>query len=214
MKKRFWKILAFSIGVILLVGCHKLEATTKVNPDGSGELRMGVGFSAEERTNLEKQNANSQDFCNTSQNNPNITVTQEQRDDETWCISTTRFKDLQELRALYGEKEGIKVNRLEIKNDRFYYDIDVDTLSEDSSFSMLTDIQWSLELPGAPIDHNADSVDGTTLTWSLAPKSGIINLHAESEVPKSEFPSCSSAFLGLAIVFIYWQRRGREYTSN
>jgi hypothetical protein len=133
---------------------------------------------------------------------------------ETWCISVVKFKDLEELRGLYGEKEGIKVNRLEISDGKFYYDIDVDTLSDDSSFSVLTDIKWSLELPGTPIGHNADQVEGDTLTWSPTPKSGVINLHAESEVPRGGFPSCGAAFLGIGAALLYWNRRGRKFSHQ
>jgi len=212
MKNRSIKILAITFSLFLLVGCHKLEATTKIEPDGSGELRMGIGFSAEERTNMEKQGANPQDFCNTSQKNPDITVTQEQRGDETWCFSATQFKGLEELRGLYGEREGIKINRLEISDGRLYYDIDLDTLSDDSSFSTLTDLTWSLELPGAPVDHNADQVEGNTLTWISTSQNGVINLRAESEVPRNGFPPCGSAFLGLVAGIIYWQRHGRKFS--
>jgi len=66
MKNHLLKIVTLIIGALLLAGCHKLEAMTRVEPNGSGELQMGVGFSAEERANLEKQNNNAQDFCNTS----------------------------------------------------------------------------------------------------------------------------------------------------
>src|SRR6185436_15271398 len=130
MKSRSIKMLALVISVVLLAGCHKLEATTRVEPNGSGELQMGVGFSAEERANIEKQNNNAQDFCNTSQVASNITVTEEQRGDETWCITTRQFKDLDELRSLFKQRKGIRVNRLEIADGKFYFDVDIDTLSK------------------------------------------------------------------------------------
>lgn len=197
MKSRSIRMLVLIFGVLLLSACHKLEATTKIEPDGSGELHMGVGFSAEERANMEKQNSNPQDFCNTSQAPPKVIVIEEQRGDETWCITIAPFKNLDELRNLYQQRTGITTNRLEITDGKFYYDIDVDTLSKDSSFSTLTDITWSVVLPGAPTDHNADQMDGNTLTWTPAPKSGIIRLYAESEVPRSgfNFPACGGAFI-------------------
>ncbi|MCI0551112.1 MAG: hypothetical protein L0287_09165, partial [Anaerolineae bacterium] len=171
-------------GILFLAGCHKLEAVTAITPHGSGVLGMGIGFSPEERANLEKQNNNSQDFCNTAQPPPNATVIEQQRGEETWCITTTEFETLEELRNLYGQREGIKINRLEISDGKFYYDVDIDTLSESSSFSIPTEITWSVVLPGAPISHNADQVNGNTLTWAPTPKSGLINLHAESEAPR------------------------------
>ena len=211
MNSRLIRILIIVSVALLLAGCHKLEATTQVNPNGSGELQVEIGFSAEERANMEKQNANSQDFCNKAQAAPNVKVTEEQRGEETWCITTTQFKNLDELRKLYGQRTGSSINRLEFSNGNFYYDMDIDTLSESSSFSNLTDIRWSVELPGAPISHNADQTDGNTLTWLPTPKSGIVHLQAESEVPRRfNFPFCSSAFIGLCVGLMYWRPRGRN----
>ena len=205
MKNHSLKLVVFLIGVLVLAGCHKLEATTKIEPNGSGELRMGIGFSAEERANMEKQNSNPQDFCNASQTPPNITVAEEQRGEETWCITTTQFKNLEELRSLYEQRQGITINRLEISDRRFYYDVDIDTLSEDSSFSSLTNIIWSVVLPGASIENNADQIDEGILTWTPTPKSGIIHMRAESQVPRSgfNFPPCGAAIIGVGMVFIH-----------
>src|SRR4030095_2430311 len=183
MKSRSIKLLVLIFGALLLAGCHKLEARTKVNPNGSGELQMGVGFSAEERANIEKQNNNAQDFCNTSQTSAGMTVVEEQRGDETWCVTTTQFKNLEELRSLYEQRKGIRVNRLEIVDGKFYFDVDIDTVSETSDFSVPTDITWSVVLPGAPIEYNADNVDENTLTWAVDPDTENVNLRAESEVP-------------------------------
>ena len=210
MKSRLIQRLLLVLVALLLAGCHKMQARTKIDPNGSGELQVGIGFSAAERTNMEEQNGNLQDFCNTSQIIPNVKVTEEQRDDETWCITTTQFKNLEELRSLYAQRVGISINRLEISDGKFYYDVDMDTLSDASSFSALTDIMWSVVLPGAPISHNADQVDGNTLTWVPTPKSGIVNLQTESEVPHGfNFPPCSAAFIGLCAGLIYLRRRGR-----
>lgn len=215
MKSRSIKWLALVISVVLLAGCHKLEATTRVEPNGSGELQMGVGFSAEERANIEKQNNNAQDFCNTSQAASNLTVTEEQRGDETWCITTTQFKDLDELRSLYEQKKGIRINRLEIADGKFYLDVDIDTLSKTSDFSALTDITWTVVLPGAPIEHNAGQVDGNTLTWVVPPKTDNVNLRAESEVPRRgfNFRPCGSALIGLIAVLFHLRRPSNPQSS-
>ncbi|HUG34785.1 MAG TPA: hypothetical protein VMJ90_08445 [Anaerolineales bacterium] len=139
-------------------------------------------------------------------------MNEEPRGDETWCINIVRFNDLDELRDLYGQREGITINRLEISEGVLYYDIDVDMLSEDSGFSVLTEMTWSVVLPGAPMAHNADQVDGSTLTWKPASKSGIVNLRAESEAPHSgiPFPPCGMAFIGIGVGIIYLRRRRQE----
>ncbi|MBV6401401.1 MAG: hypothetical protein CNIPEHKO_01702 [Anaerolineales bacterium] len=208
MKHHPLKKIAWVLAALLLAGCHKLEATTSIKPNGSGELQTGVGFSAEERANIEKQYANSQDFCNTSQTPENVSVTEEQRGDETWCVTTTQFKNLDELRAFYEQQMGIPVNRLETSDGKFYYDVDVDTLSEGSTFSMLTDIKWSVVLPGEPISHNADEADGNTLIWKPTPKSGVLNFQAESEVSRGfNFPSCGTALIGFGLVFFHLRKK-------
>jgi len=206
-------LLAF--GVLFLAGCNKLDVTTKIEANGSGELQTAVGFSAEERANMETQNSDPQDFSNTDQTPANGTVVEEKRGDETWCVTTTQFKNLDELRTLYEQREGLTINRLEISDGKFYYDVDIDTLSEGSNFSVPTEIRWSVVLPGAPISHNADEVDGNTLTWAPTPKSGLTNLNAESEAPRGfNFPPCGAAFIGLGVGLIYLPRRGRKNLAS
>lgn len=216
MKSRSIKILVLIFSVLLLTGCHKLEAKTKIEPDGSGELQMGVGFSAEERANMEKQGSNPQDFCNTSQTAPKVTVTEEKRGDETWCITTTQFKDLEELRSLYEQRKGIRVNRLEIVDGKFYFDVDIDTRSETSDFSAFKDITWIVVLPGTPIEHNTDQADANTLTWTVTPQVDSTNLRAESEVPKSgfNFPPCGTATLVLISVLFPLLQASRKLSQT
>ena len=208
MKIRLSKLVLLIIGMLLLVGCHKLEATTSIKSNGSGELRMEVGFSAEEKANLEKQNPNQQDFCTVSQAPENVTVIEEQRGDETWCVSITAFNNLDELRSLYQQRKGVAINRLEINDGRFYYDIDVDMSSEDSGFSVLKEMRWSVVIPGALVSHNADQVDGNILTWQPAPKSGIVNLTAQSNVPDAfNFPPCGAAYIALGMGLIFFRKK-------
>lgn len=196
MKSRRF-LFALAACTLLLGGC-KFQASTQVQGNGRGELRSEVGFTAEERQNLEQQNPNSQDFCNTSgQSSPGVTVSEERRGDETWCITTAGFKDLEQLRSLYLQKKGISVNRLEIAAGRFYYDIDIDTSSQDSNFSAFSAITWELTLPGAPLQHNATQADGRTLTWVISPRSGLAHLQAESEVEQTWF--ASPAVLGILL---------------
>ncbi len=85
MKSKVSRFLPFAACALLLAAC-KFQATTTLNPDGSGELRTEAGFTAEERQNLENQagNKGSGDFCNSSgQTPPEVTVTEEQHGDET-----------------------------------------------------------------------------------------------------------------------------------
>ena len=208
MKIRLSKIALLTFGLLLLAGCHKLDATTTIAPNGSGEFRMEVGFSAEERANLEQQNPGQEDFCNTLQAPENVTVIEEQRGDETWCVNITSFEDLDELRNLYQQRKGITINRLEISDGTLYYDIDVDMSSEDSGFSVVTEMTWSVVMPGALVSNNADEVDGNMLIWKPEPKSGVVNLTAQSDVPDTvNFPPCGAALLVVGAVFLHFRSR-------
>ncbi len=181
--KRTLLISTLALGALVLGAC-KFQATTTINPDGSGELRSEVGFSADERANLIQQgNAKASDFCNASQpQRPQTTVTEEQRGDETWCVTASRFASLNDLRRLYEQKKGLAINRLEIADAKLYYDIDVDTLSKDSSFSGFNAITWKVIVPGTPLDHNADLTGDKSLEWTLKPRSGVAKLRFASTV--------------------------------
>lgn len=205
MKNLLRVLLLFTVAAFV-IGC-KLNAITTIKPDGSGEWRTEAGFTAEERKNLESQSnaPATQDFCNSRTTLQGVTVTQEMRGDETWCISSQPFRSLDDLRGVLEQKHGLTINQLEIKGDRFVYDIDIDTVSKDSDYSSLTGLNWTLVLPGDPISHNADSADGRTLTWSPEPRSGIVHIHAESAVdkPSVNLPSLLiGAGLSLAGVLI------------
>jgi hypothetical protein len=182
MKSKTMLALLFVVCLLALSACE-FQAATTVNPDGSGELRTEVGFTAEERQNMEEQSGGSaQDFCNAQGSaSPDVTVTEELRGDQTWCVTVSKFDDLDELSELYAEQEGITINRLEFEDEKFYYDVDVDTSSTESGFSAFSAITWTVTLPGAPVVHNASQVEGNTLTWDVTPQSGTVNLRAESE---------------------------------
>lgn len=206
MKHNPLKKIAWILAMLLLAGCHKLEITTQIESNGSGELKTGVGYSAEERASLEKQHNSSQDFCNTSMTTENVTEAEEQRGDETWCVTTIQFATLDELRALYEQRE-ITVNRLEIRDGKLYYDVSLGASPDDPSSSIGTQFTWSVLLPGAPISHNADQVDGNTLVWTPAPQGQSVDFQAESEAPRRfNFPSCGTALIGFGMVFVYLRK--------
>src|SRR5262245_12186371 len=140
MKSNLRQIVFWVVGLLLLSACHQLQVTTRFQPDGSGELRTEVGFTAEERQNLEAQSQNPDPakYCNQNQSSPKAVVTEEQRGDETWCVTTQSFANLEELRRLYETRRGLRVNRLEISQGKLVYDIDVDTSSDTSDFSGAT----------------------------------------------------------------------------
>ena len=226
MKPGLRRVLPLVAAALLLSACQ-LQSTTEIKPDGSGELRTEVGFTAQERQNLENQSGgnSSQNFCNVpasqGQTPADITVTEEQRGDETWCVTTTKFDNLDELRRLYEKNKGLTINRLEIADGKFYYDVDVDTSSKESSYSSFTAVTWTIILPGMPIDHNAAQAHSNTLTWTLVPHTGVVNLHAASAVERANSNLLLAVgglivlgLLGIALAggagVLYWRRRSRK----
>ncbi|MCJ7708078.1 MAG: hypothetical protein MUO38_10720, partial [Anaerolineales bacterium] len=55
---------------------------------------------------------------------------------------------------------------------------------------------WQLEVPGTVASHNADTVDGRTLTWHLT-SGGPSRLRAESAVGGTISPTLIGALIGL-----------------
>lgn len=200
MKSKMLLLMLCVAAACLLAACQ-FQAITTIQANGSGELRTEVGFTAEERQNLEKQSGDSgsQDFCNSSKDSAGVTVTEEQRGDETWCVTTTKFDNLDELQKLYEQKKGLTVNRLEIADNKFYYDIEIDTTSKTSDFSTFNAITWTVTLPGTPSYYNTEQVKGNTVTWTPEPRSGTVNLRAESAVNKSDLPPSLLINLGIML---------------
>jgi hypothetical protein len=188
MNRKICWIILFAASTLVLTACHKFQATTRIDPNGGGELRTEAGFTAEERQNMDQGPVGStpDNFCNIPPDQglkpSDVTVTEEQRGDETWCVTTTKFDTLDELRRVYETNKGLTVNRLEIDSGTLYYDVDIDTSSRDSDFSGFSSITWTLVTPGRPGDNNADDSQSNTLTWEMTRNSGVINLRAESTV--------------------------------
>ena len=215
MKNRCLAVVLIIAG-LFLAGC-KFQAETQVAADGSGSLRTEVGFTSEERQSLEQQsgNNNSKDFCNSSASSQNMQVTEEQRGDETWCVTTTSFRDLDELRRLYEQKKGIRINRLEMVDGKFYYDLDIDTLSKSSDFSAFSSATWIVTMPGAPTYHNAAKADGDTLTWEIPPHQDSVDIRAESPVPAAglTFP-CGPAVAAPGLLLVWGRLSKRRNRFN
>ena len=102
------------------------------------------------------------------------------------------------MQKLYEQKKGLTINRLEIVDNKFYYDIDLDTSFKTSDFSTFNAIPWTVTLPGTPSYYNTDQVKGNTVTWNPEPRSGKVNLRAESAVNKSG--SASTLLINLGIM--------------
>jgi hypothetical protein len=228
MKQKFYLTSLCLISAILLVACQ-FQATTQIEPSGSGNFRSETGFSAEERQNLEEQAEGDAtgNFCNIpatqGQVPSNVTVTEEMRGDQTWCVTTTNFNNLNELRELYEGNGTITVNRLEVSGNTFYYDVDINVDNGDAALSNYESATWRVIVPGTVTNHNATSAQSNTLTWDLTPQSGVVNLHIESTVPESGpnlvMLGIGAAIVGLIVLVVLvagavWFSRSRKPTGT
>lgn len=217
MNARRRLLLASLLAAALLSACQ-LRSVTTIGPSGAGEFRTEIGFTPDERQRLEEQGANPEDFCAVGRTPAGMVVLEEQRGEDTWCINIHSFSNMDQLRALYSEEEGITVNRLEIVEDRLYYDIALDTASPDSSLSGFSSITWTLAVPGTLLEQNAATHSSASATWEVAPGTDSARLVAESTlepvapVSRLLLPMgvLSALGIGLVVAAILFARRTRR----
>lgn len=204
-KKLFQKIfmLAAFASILLLSAC-KVNMITEINKDGSGMYIQELGFQGDEAS-MSGYSEGDETFCEVQNEDmpPNTTTRQETRnEDELWCVYETPFESLEDLRTIYSDTDT-SINTLELESGTLTYDISLD-LSGDSSAPMGADVVWMVTMPGKIISHNADTVDGNTLTWQM--RGGEINkIQATSEVGGLNFGGNSPILYilggGAALVF-------------
>jgi len=186
---------------LLLAGCE-LNASTEIDASGAGLLRSEVGFTPEERRSLEEQAGNAADFCGVGRAPASMTIAEELRGEQTWCITTITFSNLDELRRAYGENEGVTVKRLELTDGIIYYDLDLDTSSPESSLSGFSRIQWEVQFPGTILRHNADERSGGGLIWEIEPHAGTIRVWAEGRAEAAPHYSRLPTLLILGVLMV------------
>jgi hypothetical protein len=200
--------------VALLLSACRIVVDTKVNPDGSGELRTAVVYTAEEAEGFTQTPGNeSKSICENLKNDVPLeaTFTEEVHDGETHCVTTRSFTNLRELRTLYAGMGNVTVNELERGLTNFVFDVDVDLTEAQEGEGVAS--EWRLTLPGTVGEHNADRVEGQTLIWDAA-SGERTNLHAESAVGPDLARlglvlacACSLVVVSLAGVFLLLRRR-------
>jgi hypothetical protein len=190
MKYKFSLVLVMILAALLLSAC-KAQITTSVKKDGSGEIAIEMGFTADEVKTIQSMGGSS-DTCGFADQQgqlpPGATTHQEQRGDETWCIATEPFTDLDALRALYNDMSGVTINQLDLADGKFVYDVTADLSGGDQAQTAPFDISWIVAMPGGAGNNNADSASGSTLTWKLTPGESR-TLHAESDLNAGLFGS-------------------------
>jgi hypothetical protein len=225
MKHKYSLILVMILAALLLSAC-KTQVTTSVKKDASGELTIEMGFTADEVKTIQTMGGSS-DTCGFADSQgqlpPGVTTRQEQRGDETWCIATEPFTDLDALRALYNDMSGVTINQLDLADGKFIYDVTVDLSGGDQAPTTPFDISWILAMPGGADNNNADSASGSTLTWKLSSGESR-TLHAESNLNAGLFGSnwlyigggvllcclCLIMIVAIVVVVVLVTRRKKE----
>ncbi len=156
----------------LTLGACTLQFDTTIADTGAGVLKWEYGLNKEEIKALADKGTSPDEFCNKiqSQGNapPEAVIAKEQRGEEFYCVITTPFKNLAELRSAYAAIDGVTINTLELANNKLVYDIDVHISANDPQLGGLQPlIAWKLTPPGAVDSHNADKVEGDTLIWNF-----------------------------------------------
>ncbi len=195
-------LLVFSS--VILTACT-LRVATDVNPDGSGELSVEMGFSPDDRELLDNFNLTVEQVCtqNTGGNlslPPDAAQNLEQRGEEIWCVNSVPFSDLVQLQGYFANVDGITVNQIEIADGQFVYDVEIDLTRNRNPLDLdlpETELIWALTVPGSLGGTNADQIEDNTLTWFVEPGE-FINLRAESSV--SGPPPIGPDFGGLGVV--------------
>lgn len=190
MKTKYLLAAGAMLLVFVLAGCT-IEYDTKIQPDQSGTVSTAMGFTDDEVKYITSQSTSSTSgsICDEMWNEsssklPSNAVTrQEQKGTETWCYVDVKFANLDELSSFYGDQNAT-VNRLEVVNNKFYYDVSMDMSSDETTSTAdypLT-MTWKVTMPGSVKSHNADSASGTTLTWNLSSAKGVVDMQAESSL--------------------------------
>jgi len=187
---RFGAVL-LALVVVVATGCIRLDLAVTVDADGTGTLEMDAAisdslaefaeaFSGDESAGTCEELLEDSDLPSGASS---IWSSAHPYSEDGWCgvRLTGQFTDF-DLSAL--EEDGEMPFRLWSEDELVYFEMDISDLSpgddEEMSFDELMTIAKVLDLeiaepeitieatlPGAPLDHNADSTSGSTFRWDV-----------------------------------------------
>ena len=182
---RFGAVL-LALVVVVATGCIRLDLAVTVDADGTGTLEMDAAisdsFAEFAEVFLEDGPADTCGEFFEDSDLPSGALAHPYSEDG-WCgvRATGQFTDF-DLSAL--EEDGEMPFRLWSEDELVYFEMDISDLSsgddEEMSFEEIMTIAKVLDLeiaepeitieatlPGAPLDHNADSTSGSTFRWDV-----------------------------------------------
>ena len=191
MKRTHWMALGIACASILLAGCQ-MNVITEINSSGAGRLTTEVGMTPDEVAQLqslggEPGGSACSSFSASQTGAADAPAFEEEmRGEDTWCVAVASFENLDELAALYQEMGFVKIRELTLREGLLVYDLEVDAQGSDEATAP-AGMTWILELPGKVGSHNANSVEGKRLTWTL--ESGTVSeLQASSDLSALSLP--------------------------
>ena len=178
--------------VLILVtatGCLRMDMAIRVEPDGTGTVEIEMLLS---ETLIELAEAFSDedagDLCAEMLNESamsDMPAGAEARElsKDGWCGAEISFPFTDFDLTEFSTADGMPI-RLWVENQTVFFDLDVSDLTadfeEDMSFEEMAamakvfDLEldepkmvFEVTLPGASVDHNADSTQGSTFNWEL-----------------------------------------------
>jgi hypothetical protein len=170
-------------------GCLRMDVAIRVEPDGTGTVEIEMLLS-ETLTELAEafSDEDAGDLCAEILNESamsDMPAGAEARDlsKDGWCGAEISFPFTDFDLTEFSEADGMPI-RLWVENQTVFFDLDVSDLTadfeEDMSFEEMAamakvfDLEldepkmgFEVTLPGASVDHNADSTQGSTFNWEL-----------------------------------------------
>ncbi len=188
-KRKLWWVGGLLLA-LALSACN-LNFNTNVQANGSGNLRVEIGYTAEELEDWWDEPVSAMAFCEdiwyeeriAEDLPPGATLRVERRGAQIWCLVDVPFSNLRQLKDVYEDVLSMDVDRLEIVNETFYCDLtwDLEGLQDQSSYPI--EAVFRLTTPGAVSVTNADARAGRTLTWRLDENGRNIILATSSTQP-------------------------------
>ena len=170
-------------------GCLRMDVAIRVEPDGTGTVEIEMLLS-ETLTELAEafSDEDAGDLCAEMLNESamsDMPAGAEARElsKAGWCGAESSFPFTDFDLTEFSTADGMPI-RLWVENQTVFFDLDVSDLTadfeEDMSFEQMAamakvfdleldepKIVFEVTLPGASVDHNADSTQGSTFNWEL-----------------------------------------------
>jgi hypothetical protein len=207
-----------------------LQYLTVVKADGSAEFHFIFKYSQEQlKEILDAGQVSEDEICEktfSQTGDAAFSFTQEQHGEEIWCTNVTNLDTLEDLSdKLKDDFNSLTVNRLEIKDGKFYLDLSWSefpcTTPDPSQFTC----EWAVEAPGKVGNNNATRVEGNTITWDLSVSGTPRRFKAESATGGGFDPTlaivlvllscgCCTVLLLVAGIILFFILRKRKQSSD